>query len=488
MAQIKLTPEQLRKARAGIEIARKKARDNFRYFVYNVFSASFDRGEFVGGKYIDDVCEHIQNNNRTMDVTGRDHFKSTRLYADIMWNIFIDDGKGWEGQYFSYNEKMASYHLKKIKKMIKRNVFFSGAKDNKPTSEAILDYAWSYSRDSITITPQGLLGGARGVHAERIYVDDPFKTEAKDNAFVLEPAQIKKINDIIIGDLYPMVKKGGYWRIVGTPQTAVDFFFDRGEDGKGGMQSLLKTWITPAIQDEHNKIALWPEWRSYEELAAIRSVNPKKFAKEYMAQPVSTVDSYLDRQQVIDKCTEKQYKWIPHPELYDETVVAGFDIGKKVHPSHLAIFVKKSTTDPDTQETAYSYKQIYSFWMDGWDYYKQVEYINQAIAFFNIDRLRFDNTRAEFEFAIEQKLLNKRYANPVTLNLKNESAFAAYFGSMVQRARVAFINEARQIDQLLSVNNDLKAVAGPGGHGDSFWSCAMAIYEDRISTPGIRIL
>lgn len=484
MNQTKLTPEQVQKARLAIEIARRKARGNFRWFVYNVFSASFDK--FVGGKYIDDVCAHVQDNNFTMDVTGRDHFKSTRLYADIMWQVFIGDQKGFEAQYFSYNTTMASYHLKKIKQMIARNIFYAGLRDHKPTSESIIDYTWSSTDMHMTVTPQGLLGGVRGIHAERLYLDDPFKTEQE--SVLLEPAQIKKINDIVLGDLIPMVKKGGYFRIVATPQTPNDFLFDKGEDGKSGFQSLFNTWIVPAIIDEKNKIALWPEWKSYEELATIRSVNEKKFNKEYMAMPASSANSYLDKEQLLEVCIAEPLQWGPHPELDNEMVVAGFDIGKKVHPSHLAIFKRTAWTNPDTQETTFKYIQLYNFWMDGWDYYKQVEYINRAIEWFNIDRLRFDNTRGEFEFALEQKLLSKRYTTPVVLNLKNESSFAAYFGSMVERKQVEFINENRQIGQLLAMTNALKAVEGPDGHGDSFWSCAMAIYEDRINSPGVRVL
>lgn len=484
---MKLTPQQISKARLAVEIARQKSRgpDGFRWFVYNVFSASFD--VFVGGKYINDVCAHVQDNHFTMDVTGRDHFKSTRLYADIMWNLFTDEGKGWEAQYFSYNTTMASYHLKKIKQMIARNIFFAGMRDHKPTSESIIDYTWASRDMHMTVTPQGLLGGVRGIHAERLYLDDPFKTEQE--SVLLEPAQIKKINDIVLGDLIPMVKKGGYFRIVATPQTPNDFLFDKGEDGKSGFQSMFATWIVPAIIDEPNKIALWPEWKSYEELDRIRSVNVKKFNKEYMAMPASSANSYIDKDQLLAlSVIPSQYSWAPHPDLDNATVVAGFDIGKKVHPSHLAVFIRTAKTNPDTQETNFAYEQIYSMWMDGWDYYKQVEYLNRAIEWFNIDRLRFDNTRAEFEFAIEQNILNRRHTTPVTLNLKNESSFAAYFGSMVDRQQVTFLNEARQISQLLAVTNDLKAVEGPDGHGDSFWSCAMALFEDRVQSSGIRVI
>lgn len=474
-----LSPQQIDKARAAIELARRRSRGDFTWFINNVFRASFD--EFVTGQYLNDVGAHFTKSRFTMDVTGRDHFKSTRLYADIMWAIFTDEGKGFEAHYFSYNTDLAAYHMKKLKKYISRNIFFAGIKDHKPSSESIVDYSWP-TGDHMTVTPQGLLSGKRGIHAERIYVDDPFKSEEEGS--LLEPAQIRKINGVIKSELIPMVKKNGYFRIVGTPQTPSDFFFD------SGMQKIFDTWIVAAITDEVNKIALWPEWKSYDILIALReSLGLVKFNKEYMAMPASSANSYLDKDELLALCTiQSPRKWQHQADLADQRVVAGFDIGKKVHPSHLAIFLKKPVVDPKTNETDWEYEQLFSMWMDGWDYLKQVEYLNMAIERFNISKLYYDNTRGEFEFAMEQRMLNKRYWEPIVLNSKNEAKMAAFFGSLVDRKKVRFINESRQINQLLAVTNDLKAIESPQGHGDSFWSNVMATYESRATSPGVRVI
>src|ERR1700756_2703450 len=88
------------------DIAKK---EDFRWFVYNIFSACFLNSPtgFIGGEYVDDVCEHIDNNLFTMDISGRDHFKSTRLYADIMYRLLTEADTGFEAWYFSFSQKFA---------------------------------------------------------------------------------------------------------------------------------------------------------------------------------------------------------------------------------------------------------------------------------------------------------------------------------------------------------------------------------------------
>jgi len=44
----------------------------------------------------------------------------------------------------------------------------------------------------------------------------------------------------------------------------------------------------------------------------------------------------------------------------------------------------------------------------------------------------------------------------------------------------------RQIDQILQVNNELQAIESAMGHGDSFWSNAMALWEERENRYGVR--
>ena len=418
-----------------------------------------------------------------MDVTGRDHFKSTRLYADVMWRLFSERDTGFEAWYFSYAHKLAAYHLIKLKKMIQQNVFYSGINDLKPMADGVLSYTWDDPKNPnakiMTVQPSGLLSFKRGIHAEHIYVDDPFQDESDKK---IDPTNIIKINNIMKSNLMSMVKKGGTCRVVGTPQTEHDFFFDP------NMREKFVAWVSPAIVDEVNKIAIWPEWKNYDELVGLRNILGERiFNKEYMALPASAVDSYIDKQMLLDVSTLEPYQWSHHLELNNEMVTAGFDIGQKAHPSHLAVWLHKFVYDEHTQETQKVYIQIYQKWFDHWEYTKQIDFINTAIEFFNISELRYDDTRGEFTGFREQGILSDR-AVPVVLNSKNEAAMAANMNSLVETKRATFINERRQINQLLAVNSDLKAVASPEGHGDAFWSNGMGLYEGQDKTPSVRWL
>lgn len=455
---------------------RQKAAGDFRWFVHNVFSASFDN--WVDGDYIDDVCTHLIENKFTMDVTGRNHFKSTRLYADIMWRLLSEKDKGWEGWYFSYSHDLATYHIAKLKEYIKANPFFIGIVDHKTNAESKLEYSWD-GHTKMKLSPAGLLSFKRGIHADHFYIDDPLQDP--DNK--LNPTSIYKINDILKRQLLPMINKGGTCRIVGTPQTPEDFFFD------SMMQKTFKFWITPAIVDEVNKIALWPEWMSFDELVQRREEQGEKiFNPEYMAYPVYAENSYIGKPQVIELSTEPySYPLRYHSSLKDEIVTAGIDIGKKVHPSHLAVFIKHIHYDYDRDTEDITYQQVLSLWMDGWDYGNQVEMVNQVIEDFNVQTLRFDNTRGEFEAFMENGKLDHR-AKPFVLSAKGQSSLAASFGSQVEKKKIHFINESRQTNQIVAVTSTMEAIASNEGHGDSFWSCALATYEEATKVPNIRVI
>ena len=66
---------------------------------------------------------------------------------------------------------------------------------------------------------------------------------------------------------------------------------------------------------------------------------------------------------------------------------------------------------------------------------------------------------------------------PVAFGFKQNQLMAVSLDTVIRESRVRMINDTRQIDQILQVNFDLQAVASPMGHGDSFWSCAMGLYE-----------
>jgi len=457
------TDEELR---ARIEKARRlsKGAGGFLWFVNNVFAASFEK--FVGGDYIDDVCERMEANDWTMDVTARDHFKSTRLYAEVMYDIFTME-RNIEAHYFSYISTMSRYHQEKIKMLIKVNPFYVGIVDLNPMSNSIIDY--SYGKVRYKCTPEGLLSFKRGIHADRIYVDDPLK----DPENKLAPLVIHKINKAIKTELYPMVNKGGKCRIVGTPQTNDDFFFDE-ELGK-----KFKITILDAMQDEPNRISLWPEWKSFDELEEIRNtIGERTFNQEYRATPAYSEDSFISRKVLMPLINPD----LPILKEYTgrNDVVAGYDIGKHAHPAHFTAFERL------INGKEIRYRQLVSKWLDNWDYLDQIEFLAEAIKMYKISILRYDNTRGEFEGFVEQRKVPPQM-KPVSFTMKTKNAMAVNLDSITTSGRVEFVNDKRQTDQILSVTSDLQAFETPEGHGDSFWSNCLALYDNE-KQPNIRWL
>ena len=470
------------RAAAAMLLVQKRAVDDFEYFVNNVFALSFD--EFVSGQYISDVCAHMDDNAYAMYITGRGHFKSTRLYARLMWHLlrFKVMPKTKEGWYFSYNQDMSAYHLGKVRELIAVNPYYNDLTNFKGQTDSVLGFAMLRNGQPLdrapkfVVKPSGLLVFKRGIHADLIYVDDPLK----DPENKLKPTVITKVNRIIKTELLPMVNKGGECYIVGTPQTNDDFFFD------AELRTRFATWFTPAIVDVTNHITLWPEFYTYADLMQIKAAQgDKTFAQEYMASPVYNEDSYLDRTALEAACVELLWKkkdWTEY--LSSQFVVGGFDIGKKVHPSHLALFIRTFYVDEDGNEWP-RYRQIFSYWMDGWQYEKQYKFLNDIIDLFNVSALYYDNTRAEFEgFAEEGKL--SPAMQPVTLNTRNQTKMAAALDTLLSRGDITFINERRQQSQLLAVDNTLQALESPEGHGDSFWSNAMAVSDNDDGSISIR--
>lgn len=460
------------RARAKIELLRQRSiKYGFRYFVINVFSKSFP--EFVRGQYIEDVIKHFEDNKYTMDVTGRDHFKSTRLYADVMYHIFTEQ-TAWEAHYMSFSKDMAEYHLMKINAYIEANPAFKLMFNHKITSEYMLVYSWSKNSPKMMVKPKGMFEFKRGIHSEAIYVDDAFKDV--DETKELDPVIIRKVNEVMKSELLPMVKKGGVCRVVGTPQTDEDFFFD------APLQKKFKAWITPAIQDREKQIALWPEWMSFKDLIEKEEqLGERRFSREYMARPLKSSNSYIpkDQYESLEKTTS--WKYADHSQaLTGKIVVAGFDIGKKRHPSHLAAFIKSyvKVGTGDNAEMLPKYIQIYSEWFDHVNYSKQIEKLNQFCDWFNISKLRYDNTRAEFESFYEEGKLHP-VMEPIVFTAKRKNSMATVIESLFDTKRITIIKEERQAKQFLSVNANLEAVETSLGHGDSFWSIGLAVGDEE---------
>jgi len=123
----------------------KHARASFRFFTNEVFSHSTDimkNHEYTGGDFVDMICDWLHGNLITCRLSARDHLKSMSFYSHIMWKLFKNWQYDREIQYFSYNNKMAGYHVAKIKRAVLCNPFFDGIIDNKPSAEQIISFSW----------------------------------------------------------------------------------------------------------------------------------------------------------------------------------------------------------------------------------------------------------------------------------------------------------------------------------------------------------
>lgn len=199
----------------------------------------------------------------------------------------------------------------------------------------------------------------------------------------------------------------------------------------------------------------------------------KVFNQEYLCSPVYSEEAYV-KEDDYDGCVNMELRnwtledWEARKEIPSTDRVGGFDIGKKTHPSHLAIF--------EYNEDKKKWQQVHSKWMDNWDYNDQRDYLERACEAFDLYDLRYDATRGEFESFEERNELPAEMT-PVNFTHKRKHAMAADLDKAITNGDVEFLDDRRQRSQLLVVNNDLLAPETPEGHGDSFWSVCLALAD-----------
>lgn len=437
----------------------KRAVNNFEDFIYDWFAQGFEG--FVGGDHIKKTARFLQGNSRTIRVSAKDHFKSTSLYAYFLWQSLRNPERDLEYHFFSYQQDMAAYHLKKLKLFKLRIPLFEELTDLKELADSVAKYTWD-GEHFHTIEPHGLLAFKRGLHGNAL-VDDPFQ----DPASKMEPRTIRNINYIMRSQIFDIPHAKDVLHIVGTPQTREDFFFDEKIEDRFAVQFL------PAIDREGK--ALWPEWMSLEELERRKAERGDKiFNQEYLCSPVYVEEAFFTLDQ-LTAVTPSDYEG-GTPEREDDEnkydVVGGFDIGKHRHPSHLSIF--------EVQEG--KWRMLFQKFMDGWDYTAQIEFLQEKIEEFEMDALYYDNSRGEFEQADERGDLPAEMEG-VTLSRKMKQALATEFEKAVTQKEITLIDDQRMRNQVLVVTNDLQARETSEGHGDSFWSIALAFKEAAEPRP-----
>jgi hypothetical protein len=125
--------------------------------------------------------------------------------------------------------------------------------------------------------------------------------------------------------------------------------------------------------------------------------------------------------------------------------------------------------------------------MQGWDYTNktgeydpqhptQVQYVKEALKAFGIDFLHYDATRGELDTLKEAKKLPEEIEG-VIFTKKRMVSMATVLSDQVTHGSVKLLDDPRQTNQMLAVNNNLRAIESPQGHGNSFWSVCLALPE-----------
>ena len=114
------------------------------------------------------------------------------------------------------------------------------------------------------------------------------------------------------------------------------------------------------------------------------------------------------------------------------------------------------------------------------DFTRQVQFLNTVADNFDIDKGFFDNTIPMIEEVGE---LNPIW-EPIIFTPKQRRAMATKFEEYVNQGKIKLIVDHRQRSQIVCVDNTLSAAVTPAGHGDAFWSIALAVYAHVDSMRG----
>ena len=436
-----------------------RARRKFKHFFNDFWSQSIvaSEGFFVKSPHFDKWCDELQNNRFTSKESARKHGKSEIFHAHAAW-LFFRKKKSWDLTYFSYKQKLSEYHVRKIKKSMLEMDCFKGIKWNSP-ADTIIDCTWPGTKINLRIVPYGFKGAKCGIHPHGIYCDDILKDPTQRKLNVNE---LQELGRVFAEEVLSMPKEGGFLHCWGTSQDPTDLF------NENRKRPNFFCTIDKAIQKINGKRkALWESLLPLNRLDEIRAeIHDTAFNKEYMCSPVRGEEGYFHDEE-IECCINEKLKPVNLLTYESEhEIYGGLDIGKKRHPSHLVLYEV-------IDGVMY---QIANKWMDGWGYVEQVEFL-QGLDNLNIICVCYDSTRGEYDVYEELGTLPE-WLRGVNFSVKSKTKMAVQLENKIRAKGKPTINfikdDGRQKRQILAVDNDLHAVETPEGHGDSFWSNALA--------------
>ena len=449
----------------GLSTNQKQSIGSFHEFVVDIWSQSFERPELFDtwhvGVITEDAERALSDNKNYVAILPRFHFKSTLLgHAFSVWRL-LKATRDMSILYLSYSDTMARYHISEINKTVQRNPILMDMLTAR-NSRAEFQFRYTVNNKPVEILHGGLFSFKRGMHVNGALIADDI---LRDPENPLQLGEINKIEDHFMTESMFIPNQEAPVIVLGTPMLPDDLL------GKLQRDDRFISRVLPAIDPTPDRHILMPSLYSEEWLTAQQKARPKSFASEFLLQPSFQTESYFNREDIA-ACEDSSLRQFsvhtPYKKAENEQLFAGFDVGKKRHPSHLVIFSRVGD----------EIKQINQMWLDGWNYSDQIQFLNEIAQNFQLEKGYIDNTRGE----LEDRGLAQVW-HPMVFTAKSKHTMAQVLEEYVHGGKLKLLKDERQSQQIISVNNDLKAPVTPMGHGDAFFSIAMAVqaaYETTI--------
>jgi hypothetical protein len=438
---------------------------SFDAFIQNIFAQSYPQYSFDAW-HIRKACQLVDKSKEEEKefafVFPRYHLKSTLMHGYTIYRMLTAEYSGF-GLYLSYKDSLALMHTLMIKDAIKNNPLLNKIMIDMSKSESGLNYMVGGKK--MKVYTGGMFGMKRGLHTDLFCIlDDILADPANPLAFT----ELEKIERFFNAEIMNIPNKGCPMGVVGTVQDESDLLFKLRDNDK--FNYLFLPAEHPDTVNHPDKEVLWEDQWPIERLKDQKEkIGSKAYASEFLLAPVRSTEAFIkpdELEPVINKDLKCYSISKPYPYKGENIVVAGVDIGKRRHPSHISIFEYRKNGDAPGKLV-----MLHQDFWDGMEYNDQVANIKRARETFGIDKIRIDNTRGE----MDERNLPKRGVELVSMNPKAKYNKAFDFVRRIESETIELLHDDRFERQITCVANDLTAPDTPEGHGDSFESVSMAV-------------
>ena len=454
---------------------------SFYDFLVNIWSHGYEHRSHFEAWYIREIAEQIQialeNNTNISLMMPRGHLKSTIMHGLAIYLLLWCRYKDTKVIYLSASQEAAKTHVMELKHALFRNdklrVLHRHVSD--ADSKIYFKLAGGHTR---LLVYYGYRQIKRGMHANGALIMDDIYDDPNDP---LTPTQILQDNERYDKTIKDMPNPGSSSQfLIGTPISDKDLFTILPDRETWEHLEYNVDSIRPGSNDE----TLAPHIKTRAQVNQAVKENYAAAQSELFCRPYYDSNSIITREdftKLVRKGSISHDLSLPYNKTPGEITVLGADIGRVEDPSHFSVFSKRGNV----------VRQIYQRFYDQVSLVTQIQVLNNLVDVFDIDAGGIDNTNTNLQdFGVNPVLELVRFTTPLKQSLSNAFLFfirnALRFADVKDLSELVegvpdnadiileFIDDPRQKAHVTSVDKALKTPRTRDGHGDAFFSIALA--------------